>query len=216
MYVEIGNCIVENGAILPCAEIDDHHLFEWTGSDEDYCTLVVLHSQTGFVHLLTVNITRGEDEVREGEAIFDWIRPGITATDYSTYEVYLLRQSRVIKQAWVDNRSNFDWERWTDCELYVIESFTFSLDPHVESVVPPKSSLPLESIDVTTISRAPSGEGMSYEPLERFYDVSDLSDDDLDVLGQVYGIQNPSSTESLEREEILKRIQKIIVFEGEK
>jgi hypothetical protein len=94
------------------------------------------------------------------------------------------------------------------------------LNPSSPSKVPRSFSQEIfnssESCGTESLLFSPSAGDHSLSSLKTFYDLSELSDEDLDILAQVYGVQNPFDADSLERDEILARVQKIIVFEGEK
>lgn len=213
MYVEIGDFNVGEGEFLPTTDLSENYAFEWeTIKGEPYSILMVDKDapypeksiNSPYVHFLMVNVMEGKG----GHVLFDYVPPTPpTDSRPHKYKIYVFKQGCMVTEVKVpESREGFDLESWKKGLL----TFGDGKDPGM-------APCPLELKEVFYFFGGVEptfDDDKNFSPanphiktfLER-YNADSLSDEDLYILAEVYGIPNSSD---LNKEEIQERIGKII------
>ncbi len=198
MYVEIGNFQVQEGELLPTKNITDTYVFEWEMSKKDLYSMLMIDLDapypedpvdSPFLHFLMVNITDVNGvTAKEGDIVFEYLPPSPPPdSEPHQYEIYVFKQSCEIHDVWAEGRDHFNLEKWTDCPLQMVEKFTFYGSENIENFEEKAKS----------------------NVFNDYYEET-LSDEDLLILADVYGIENVTS---LSPKEIQYKINQILSYQ---
>jgi len=203
MYVEIGNYQVQEGELLPTKNINDTYVFEWETSLDNLYSILMIDLDapypqnpvnSPFLHFLMVNIAKVDERSKEGDIVFEYLPPSPPPdSEPHQYEIYVFKQACRIHDVYVDGRLRFNIDTWTDCPLNMVEKFSF---------------FGIEDTETFEELETEESKDLPENVLDDYY--GNLSDDDLLILADVYGIEN---TESIE--EIKFKINQILSYKKE-
>lgn len=202
MYVEIGNYQVRQGELLPTKDLSHTYTFEWEMSDKNIYAILMIDldapypetpTNSPFLHFLMVNII-DINNIKEGDIVFEYLPPSPPPdSEPHRYEIYVFKQDCQIIDVWADGRTHFDIEGWTDCPLHILENFVFYGSANIEALQ--------ESLEEEIIK-----ESNQNSLFKEYY--GELSDDELLILADVYGLD----TLSLATRDIPTKINQILSY----
>lgn len=205
MYVEIGNYQVREGELLPTKDLSDTYVFEWEMSDEDIYTILMIDvdapypenpQDSPFIHFLMVNITDINGN-KEGDVVFEYLSPSPPPdSEPHRYQIYVFKQDCHIDEVRADGRVHFDIQDWTDCPLEILQKFVFYGSENLDSFE----------------GRESTEEVIDKPDLFTEYYNDDLSNDDMLILADVYGLD----TLNLSEKDIQSKIDKILSYQKKK
>ena len=200
MYVEIGNYQVQEGELLPTKDLSDTYVFECEMSDEDIYTILMVDTgpsnpenpgEYPLILFLMVNIADNNGK-KEGDVVFEYLPPSPPPhSKLHQYQIHVFKQDCRIEEVRADGRVHFDIQGWTDCPLEIIEKFVFYGSENLDSFEEQDNTD--KSIDLFTE-----------------YYTDDLSNNDMLILANVYGL----NTLDLSEKDIRSEINKILSYQN--